>query len=114
MKWNEISADWAGFVPAMMEQWPEAEEDDLLALDGTPGALAGYLAEATGRDRGDVADEISEWAEGAVPSDIRMDEAHDNDAIRDSGRYVPPGEDVYDDDGAFGDDNEAEPPVGRT
>jgi len=27
---------------------------------------------------------------------------------------VPEGEDVYDDDRNFGDDNEAEPPVGRT
>ena len=36
------------------------------------------------------------------PLDARMDETNDDRAIRDSARMIPDGEDVYDDDRAFG------------
>lgn len=114
MDWKVIEKEWTALVPAIMEQWPEAEEADLLQLDGSRDALAAYLVQATGRDYEEIQDELSEWREGGVPADVRMDELNDDTNIRASARHVPPGEDVYDDDRAFGDDNEAEPPVGRS
>ncbi|MBR9766085.1 MAG: hypothetical protein GYB53_21855 [Rhodobacteraceae bacterium] len=114
MNWPEIARNWSTLVPAVMQQWPEAGESDLLALDGSREALAGYLAQATGRDYADIQDEISEWREGAMPADLRMDESEDMKAIAASGKYVPVGEDPSDDDAAFGDDDQAETPIGRT
>jgi hypothetical protein len=42
-----------------------------------------------------------------------MDARRDNANIRASAAHVPPGEDVYSEDGDFGDDRVPEPPVGR-
>lgn len=114
MDWKVIAKEWDALVPAIMEQWPEAEEEDLLQLDGSRDALAAYLAQATGRPYDDVQEELSEWREGGIPADVRMDELNDNLNIKESARHVAPGEDVYDDDRAFGDEQEAEPPVGRS
>ncbi|MWB77432.1 hypothetical protein GLS40_05290 [Pseudooceanicola sp. 216_PA32_1] len=113
MDWTRIKQDWTAFTGAVMERWPEAQEDDLLQLDGTRDALAGYLVQRTGRDAATLQEEISEWREGAEPADIHMDESRDNANIGESARLVAPGEDVYDDDRAFGDDGLAEPPVDR-
>jgi len=114
MDWKVIAKEWPALVPAIMQRWPEAEEEDLLQLDGSRDALTAYLTQVTGSSYDDVADEVAEWREGGIPADIRMDELNDNTNIMASARHVPEGEDVYDDDRNFGDDNEAEPPVGRT
>ncbi|GGL88861.1 hypothetical protein GCM10011534_08760 [Pseudooceanicola nanhaiensis] len=114
MDWKVIQKEWTALVPAIMEQWPEAEEEDLLQLDGSRDALAAYLTQATGRGYDEVQEEISEWREGGVPADVRMDEVNDNLNIRASARHIGEGEDVYDDDKAFGDDDQAEAPVGRS
>ncbi|MGI3164922.1 hypothetical protein [Pseudooceanicola sp. 200-1SW] len=114
MQWPDIARNWTAYVPAVMDQWPEAEEEDLLALDGSRDALAAYLAQATGRDYNDLQDEIASWREGAMPADVRMDESEDMEAISASARYIPEGEDPSDDDAAFGDDGQAETPIGRT
>lgn len=114
MDWKAIRREWTALIPSIMEQWPEAEEEDLLQLDRSRDALAGYLAQATGREYDEVQDEISEWRMGGIPADVRMDETNDNLNIRSSGRYVGEGEDVYDDDRAFGDDSTAEAPAGRS
>ncbi|PJE25901.1 hypothetical protein SAMN06297129_2301 [Pseudooceanicola antarcticus] len=113
MNWPEIARNWSTLVPAVMQQWPEAAESDLLALDGSRDALAGYLSQVTGRDYADIQDEISEWREGAMPADLRMDESEDMQAISASGKYVPVGEDPSDDDAAFGDDDQPATPIGR-
>jgi len=114
MDWKVIKREWSVLVPSILETWPEADEAELLDLDGTRAALAAYLAEVTERPVEDIEDELSEWRTGGIPADIRMDALNDNVNITSSGRYIGAGEDVYDDDKAFGDDNEAEPPVGRS
>lgn len=114
MQWPDIARNWTAYVPAVMDQWPEAVEEDLLALDGSRDALAAYLAQATGRDYNDLQDEIATWREGAMPADVRMDETEDMEAIKESGKYVPAGEDPSDDDAAFGDEQMADRPIGRS
>lgn len=113
MDWNRIKQDWTAFTGAILQRWPEAEEDDLLQLDGSREALAAYLAQKTGADYATVLDDVAAWRDGAEPADVHMDESRDNANIRESARLVHPGEDVYDDDRAFGDDNVADAPVGR-
>ena len=114
MQWNAIAQNWEAYVPSILQRWPDAEEDDLLTLDGTQTTLAGYLSQQTGRDLVEVNDEIDDWRAGAMPADIKMDEHRDNENIIDSARHVAPGEDVYADDSAFGDETMAERPLGRT
>ena len=113
MDWKLIRQDWTAFVPAILQRWPDADEEDLLQLDGERETLAAYLAGRTGQDYTLVLDDVAEWQMGEEPADIHMDETRDNVNIRESIRHVPPGEDASDDDRAFGDDNSAEPPVGR-
>ncbi|OWU84933.1 hypothetical protein ATO6_11570 [Oceanicola sp. 22II-s10i] len=114
MDWKAIRREWRALVPSILDTWPEAEEDDVLQLDGSREALIGYISQATGRDYDEVAEEVSEWRTGGIPADVRMNDINDNLNIAASARHIPEGEDVYDDDRAFGDDAEAEPPVGRT
>ena len=114
MDWKVIRREWTALIPAIMDRWPEADEDALLDLDGSRDDLAQYLAGVTGRDRADVLDEMAEWRTGGIPADVRFNPINDNLNITASGRHVGVGEDVYDDDKAFGDDNEAAPPVGRS
>ena len=114
MQWLAIARHWTAFTPAIRQRWPEAEEEDLLSLDGTQTTLAAYLARQTGRDITELDEEIEDWRAGATPADIRMDEREDMRNITDSERWIPEGEDVYDNDAAFGDDDQAERPLGRT
>jgi len=51
-------------------------------------------------------EEIREWLAGEIPADVVMDESHDDRSIRNSAKYVGEGEDEYDDDARFGDDDE--------
>ena len=114
MEWKVIRREWTALVPAILQRWPEAEEEDLLQLDGSRESLAGYLVQATGREYDALREEISDWRAGGIPADVRMDAVNDNLNIRSSGRYLGEGEDVYDDDRAFGDDSATEAPVGRS
>ena len=103
MRWNkDIQEHWEIFVEAALQEWPEARESDLLALDGTRAGLARYLSDVTGKSPDLLLEEIAEWQSGTMPADIRMDEQLDNANISGSGRFVAPGEDVYDEDEAFG------------
>ena len=54
MQWAQISRNWEAFTPAIIDHWPEAEEDDVLALDGTATSLAMYLSEVTGEPATDT------------------------------------------------------------
>lgn len=114
MQWIAISKHWTAYIPAILQRWPEAEEDDLISLDGTQTSLASYLAKKTGRPISDLDEELEDWRAGATPADIRMDESEDMRNIDASARYVPVGEDPSDDDAAFGDDGVEPSPVGRT
>ncbi len=114
MQWLAISENWTAHIPAVMQRWPEAREEDLIALDGTREGLANYLALRTQRPPEEIDDEIEAWRAGEVPSDIRMDETRDMENISATERYLPEGEDVFDDDSAFGDEGNPDTPVGRT
>jgi hypothetical protein len=104
MRWTYVAQNWDAFHEAMAERWPHLEEDALMAVEGERAALERLLMEAGTDSRDDVAADIDEWLEGAVPADVRMDPHLDNAAISQSGRYVAPGENPSDDDAKFGDD----------
>jgi hypothetical protein len=114
MQWNDIARDWAAFTPAILDRWPEATEDDLLALTPTEDALASYLSERTGEEPRDLKAQIREWQQGQIPTDVAMDPNRDNANISQSARNLGPGEAPSDRDDLFGDDDAETPPVGRS
>jgi hypothetical protein len=77
--------------------------------------LAKRLAEKTDMEAEEAEQQLAKFLAGPMPADSFADPSHDQDAMRDSGRYVPAGEDVYDDDRRFGDDSvvETDRPMGR-
>ena len=113
MRWSQISSNWEAFTPAILDRWPDAEEDDILALDGSETALALYLSKVTGEPARDTLAQVEDWRMGRFPTDIAMDPHRDNENISESYRNLGPGEEVSDRDDLFGDDDEAAPPVGR-
>lgn len=104
MKWSHVQDNWNAFHEAILERWPDADEDDLDAIDGDQRAFIDYIARITGQEPGDARDEIRDWLTGELPSDVVMDPEHDNHSIMLSEKFVPEGEDEYDDDARFGDD----------
>ena len=105
MKWHHVQENWSAFYEAIIDKWPEAEESELDEIDGDQRAFIAYIAEVTEQDAREARDEIREWLTGEIPSDVIMDPTHDNHSISLSSKYVPDGEDEYDDDARFGDDN---------
>ena len=67
-------------------------------------AFIAYIIELTGQEPEEARAEIREWLTGELPSDVVMDPRHDNHSIALSKKYVPEGEDEYDDDSRFGDE----------
>ena len=113
MNWSQVKEDWPAFIDAVIDQWPQADREELEDLEGDRAEVRAYLVQATGDDAVTIEEEIREWLQSDVPLDAMMDESKDNDMIRESGRYIPEGEDVYADDREFGDDNIADRPMGR-
>jgi len=103
MKWHHVQDNWNAFYEAIQNRWPDAEEDQLDEIDGDQRAFIGYVAELTGQDPAEARDEIRDWLTGELPSDVVMDPLHDNHSILLSEKFVPEGEDEYDDDSRFGD-----------
>ncbi|GLK64812.1 hypothetical protein F8A10_13105 [Paracoccus kondratievae] len=106
MKWAHVRDNWPAFFDAIVEKWPEADEGDLEEIDGDQRAFITYIARVTEQDVDETKDEIREWLAGEIPADIVMDPIHDNHSIRLSSKYVGEGEDEFDDDARFGDDDE--------
>ncbi len=106
MKWHHVQANWPAFYEAIVEKWPEADESELDEIDGDQRAFIAYIAEVTEQEISEARDEIREWLAGEIPSDVVMDPGHDNRSMLLSSKFVPEGEDVYDDDKRFGDDDE--------
>ena len=106
MRWSNVQANWAAFYEAISDKWPDADEDELDAIDGDQRAFIRYIAEITGQDTAETRDEIREWLAGEIPSDVVMDPSHDGHSIALSAKYVGEGEDEYADDARFGDDGE--------
>ena len=102
MEWSTVQTDWGAMQQQILTRWPELEETEVSAVDGNREAFLTLLAETPGRDREIAESELDEFLEGFEPLDARMDETNDDRAIRDSARMIPDGEDVYDDDRAFG------------
>lgn len=103
MKWHHVQDNWNAFYEAIQNRWPDAEEDQLDEIDGDQRAFITYIAELSGQDPAEARDEIRDWLTGELPSDVVMDPLHDNHSILLSEKFVPEGEDEYDDDSRFGD-----------
>lgn len=112
MRWEEVAADWPAFREAILTRWPAAEETEIAAIDGDRAAFNAYLGRIERLSPREAEEAIDEWLAGPMPADARMDPVRDDANIRASGAHVPPGEDVYSEDGDFGDDRVPEPPVG--
>lgn len=106
MKWQQVKDNWPAFFEAISERWPEVDEGDLDEIDGDQQMFIAYIAKVTEQDRDEAKDEIRVWLAGEIPSDVVMDPAHDDRSMQLSSRYIPEGEDTYDDDLHFGDDTE--------
>jgi hypothetical protein len=104
MKWHHVQENWSAFFDAILDKWPDADEIELESIDGDQRAFLTYIAELTGQELSDTREEIREWLAGELPSDVVMDPRHNDHSISLSGKYVPEGEEVYDDDSRFGDD----------
>lgn len=103
MRWSNVQANWPAFYEAITEKWPGADEDELDEIDGDQRAFITYIAELSGQDPAEARDEIRDWLTGELPSDVVMDPLHDNHSILLSEKFVPEGEDEFDDDSRFGD-----------
>lgn len=104
MKWHHVQENWSAFFDAIADKWPDADEADLEAIDGDQHAFIGYIAELTGQEPAEAREEIRNWLTGELPSDVVMDPRHDDHSIRLSSKYLPEGEDEFDDDARYGDD----------
>jgi len=113
MDWTQARTHWTALTPQILTRWPDLSETDVLAADGNRDTLATLIADAVPTTKDDANVQIAEWLEGAEPTDAVMDESRDDARISASARAIPAGEVALDDDGAFGDENTAEPPVGR-
>ncbi|RVV99632.1 hypothetical protein EKE94_02825 [Mesobaculum littorinae] len=114
MQWQTVEQNWPAFFEAIEQRWPEVESSELMDIDGDKARFAQYLSEKRELTSSEAREEIDEWLEGAVPSDVRMDDHMDNTNIRQSARHIPTGEDVYSDDREFGDDNQPDAPIQRS
>lgn len=108
MKWRHVQDNWPAFYEAIQDKWPQVDEGELDEIEGDQRAFISYLVEVTGQDTAEIRDELREWLAGEIPSDVVMDPIHDNHSIALSSKYVNEGEDEYDDDARFGDDDENE------
>ncbi|MFD1797584.1 hypothetical protein FQV27_11505 [Paracoccus aurantiacus] len=108
MKWHHVAENWPAFYEAIVDRWPGIDEADLDEVDGDQRRFVRLVAETEELEVEEARAEIREWLIGEIPSDVVMDEAHDDRSIRNSAKYVGEGEDEYDDDARFGDDDEVD------
>ncbi|WP_157968868.1 hypothetical protein [Tropicimonas sp. IMCC34011] len=114
MDWAPIARNWDEMLDGIEDRWPNLAHSRLVEIDGDREAFTRYLMEAHALRQVEANEEIDEFMTSNMPIDARMDELNDNANITFSGRSIPEGEDVYAEDGDFGDDDTAEPPAGRT
>lgn len=106
MKWHHVQENWPAFYEAILEKWPEVDDSELDEIEGDQRAFIAYLADVTGQETSEIREEVRDWLAGELPSDVVMDPIHDNHSIALSGKYVNEGEDEYNDDARFGDDDD--------
>ncbi len=114
MKWTTIAENWSAYVPRLLTRWPDLKEDTLLSTDGNRALVTAHLAETQQTDAASADTALAEWMRGAEPADAMMDASRDNARILASGADIPAGEDAFDDDAKFGDDNTVDTPIGRS
>ena len=122
MDWQTVEKNWTAFFPSIEDRWPACEQADLIEIDGQRDRFAAYIAQVEETSPADAQDQIDGWLVELtdIPADVKMDDRRDNANIRESGRNIPAGEDVYSEDGRFGsgaDEDEGGGPVnpiGRT
>lgn len=107
MKWHHVADNWPAFYDAILQKWSGVDEADLDEIDGDQREFIRYVARVEQMELVEAREEIREWLTGEIPSDVIMDEFHDNTSIRNSVKYVGAGEDESDDDARFGDDETA-------
>lgn len=105
MKWHHVQENWPAFFDAITDRWPQADEADLEDIDGDQRAFVAYIADLTAQEPAEAAQEIRDWLTGELPSDVVMDPRHDDHSISLSKKFMPEGEDEFDDDARFGDDS---------
>ncbi|SEM41367.1 hypothetical protein SAMN04488003_10112 [Loktanella fryxellensis] len=113
MQWRDVSQNWAAYIPRILTEWPDLDEDEVQSIDGDQDAFIAYLSKSKGEDRVAAQMALADWLMGGEPIDVSMAAQNDNANIMASAADVPAGEDVSDDDAKFGDDNVAAEPVGR-
>lgn len=113
MSRQDFAQDWVPFRNALLSRYPELSDGDLSDADGSVPALARRIADKQSADPAEIEQGLTEFLSGPMPADAYAAPGHDNAALRDSGDYVPEGEDPMADDNRFGDDQTTEAPVGR-
>ena len=114
MEWQQVRENWSAFVEAIGTRWPRTDATEIVAIDGDRNRFEAYLSETHDLTRAEAREDVETWLMGELPIDVAMSEEKDNANISNSGRHIPVGEDVYAEDGDFGDDRVGEPPLGRT
>jgi hypothetical protein len=109
----DFETDWVPFRDALLTRYPELDDGDLSTADGSTAELARIIAERRATDPAEAQQDLHAFLSGPMPADAYAAPVHDNAATQDSGDYVPEGEDALADDRRFGDDEVAEPPMGR-
>ncbi|SFQ20908.1 hypothetical protein [Tranquillimonas alkanivorans] len=113
MQWQTVQQNWPAFLERIEQRWPMTDEDDLLEVDGRRDRFVDYLSKVHDLTQNEANEQIDAWLMGEMPADAHMDDFRDNANIVESGRSIPPGEDVYAEDRDFGDDRAPDVPVGR-
>ena len=78
MQWTAIQRNWPAFTEALMQRFPETEENDLLGLEGDRAALVDYIAQRHELARPEAERQVKEWEQGAVPADVAMDDIRES------------------------------------
>lgn len=113
MSRKEFARDWVPFRDPILSRYPELDDAALEDADGSTARLARMIAERQDIEPEEAQQDLHEFLDGPMPADAYAAPVHDDAAVRDSARYVPAGEDEFDDDERFGDDGTEENPVGR-
>ncbi|GIT90687.1 hypothetical protein JANAI62_11420 [Jannaschia pagri] len=114
MSQADFAKDWTPFRDGLMTEFPGLTDAHLAEADGRIDVLATRVAQAEGMDLADAQTAVRAFLAGPMPADAYAAPQHDDAAIKQSQRYVPEGEDPLADDARFGDDDQADRPMGRT
>lgn len=113
MQQKDLRDDWPALFPSLQAQFPKLSDDALDRIDGDRERLEHEIAKRHDMTAAEAREAVADWMVGPMPSDAFAHPTHDNAAVRDSGKYIPDGEDALADDARFGDDDTVESPIRR-